>query len=111
MGEDVEARRQEPDTRERARLLREVARQFRAVDPAELTAEQLEEICDAIPTAASRGEAHRSRPANVHALPVRLGPDAALRRLRLRFAAAAADADRAADDIDRRLDARGEPTR
>ncbi len=96
--------RREPDTRERARLLREVARQFREVDPAELTAEQLEEICAAIPTAASRGEARPSRPVNVHALPVRPGPDATLRRLRLRFDAMAADAERAADDIDRRLD-------
>jgi hypothetical protein len=34
-----------------------------------------------------------------------------MRRLRLSFAAVASDAERAADDIDRRLDVRGEPTR
>src|SRR5690625_5160434 len=94
----------EPDTRERARLLREVARQFRKVDPAELTADQLWELCEAMPSAATRGEP--TRPANVRSLPVRPGPDATLRRLRLSFAAAAADAERAADAIDRRLDGR-----
>ncbi len=96
----------EPDTRERARLLREVARQFREVDPAELTADQLWELCEAMPSAATRGEPEPSRPANVHSLPIRTGPDATLRRLRLSFAAAAADAERAADAIDRRLDGR-----
>lgn len=95
----------EPDTRERARLLREVARQFREVDPAELTADQLWELCEAMPSAATRGEP-TARPANVHSLPIRTGPDATLRRLRLSFAAAAADAERAADAIDRRLDGR-----
>lgn len=94
----------EPDTRERARLLREVARQFRAVDPAELTADQLWELCEAMPSAATRDEP--SRPANVHSLPIKPEPDATLRRLRLTFAAAAADAERAADAIDRRLDGR-----
>lgn len=99
MTDGAEGRR-EPDTRERARMLREVARQFREVDPAELTADQLWELCEAMPSAATRGEP--SRPDNVHSLPIRPGPDATLRRLRLSFAAAAADAERAADD--RRLD-------
>lgn len=101
MSDGAEGRR-EPDTRERARMLREVARLFREVDPAELTADQLWELCEAMPSAATRGEP--SRPANVHSLPVRHGPDATLRRLRLTFAAVADDAERAADDIDRRLD-------
>ncbi|OBI29061.1 hypothetical protein [Mycolicibacter sinensis] len=101
--------RWEPDTRERAQLLREVARQFREVDPAELTADQLRELCEVMPSAATRGEP--SHPANVQSLPVRPGPDARLRRLRLSFAAVADDAERTADDIDRRLDARGESTR
>lgn len=101
MSDGAEGRR-EPDTRERARMLREVARLFREVDPAELTADQLWELCEAMPSAATRGEP--SRPANVPASSVRPGPDATLRRLRLTFAAVADDAERAADDIDRRLD-------
>lgn len=56
MSDDGGQRRGEPDTRERAQLLREVARQFRAVDPAELTAQQLALLCEVIPTAASRGQ-------------------------------------------------------
>jgi hypothetical protein len=107
MSDDGYERQREPDTRERAWLLREVARQFREVDPAELTADQLRELCEAMPSAATRGEP--SRPANVHSSPVRPGPDATLRRLRLSFAAVAADAERAADDIDRRLNAAGVP--
>lgn len=100
----------EPDSRERAQLLREIARQLRSVDPADLTAAQLQELCDAIPTYSSRGESRPSAPPNVHDLPARPGPDATLRRLRLTFEAMAADADRAADEIDQRLDAAGRPS-
>lgn len=104
MSGDGDEGRREPDTRERARLLREVARQFREVDPAELTADQLQELYKAMPSASTRGEPEPSRPANVHPLPIRPGPEATLRRLRLSFDAVAADAERAADAIDRRLD-------
>lgn len=108
MSDDGPAR--EPDTRVRAQLLREIARQLRSVDPADLTAAQLQELCDAIPTYSSRGMSSPISPPNVHRLPAGPGPDATLRRLRLTFEALAADADRAADDIDRRLDAGGLPS-
>ncbi len=102
---DDEQERQEPDSRQRAQLLREVARHLRTTDPADLSGPQLQELYAAIPSGARRSEP----PANVYKLPIRPGPDTTLRRLRLSFQALAADAQHAADEIDRRLDEAGVP--
>ncbi|MEB3031749.1 hypothetical protein [[Mycobacterium] nativiensis] len=102
---DDEQERQEPDSRQRAQLLREVACHLRTTDPADLSGSQLQELYAAFPSDAGCG----APPPNVYKLPIRPGPDTTVRRLRLSFQALAADAQRAADEIDRRLDEAGVP--
>ncbi|MEB3023002.1 hypothetical protein K6T79_18325 [Mycolicibacter sp. MYC098] len=95
--------RQAPDSRERAQMLRAVAQELRTVDPAGLTGEELQELYDSLPREASRLQG-QPRPSNVRQLPIRPGPSAAVRRYRLTFESIAAEVERAADGIDRRLD-------
>ena len=98
----------EPDSRDRARLLRTVAHQFRQVDTARMTGAQGYQLVEAL-RAAADGAPMPVRPENVHELPLRPGPDSSSRRANLALDAAADRAERAADEMDRRLDEAGVP--
>lgn len=102
---DDDPERGQTDSRHGAQVLRQVARLLRATDPADLTGPQLQELWDSIPHHARRG----GSPTNVRHLPVRLGPGTPLWRQRLSFETLAADIERAADEMDRRLAEAGSP--
>ncbi|WP_343929754.1 hypothetical protein [Tsukamurella strandjordii] len=85
-----------------------MAHQFRQVDTARMTGAQGYQLVEALKSAAD-GAPVAVRPENVHELPLRPGPDSSWRRANLALDAAADRAERAADEMDRRLDEAGVP--
>lgn len=99
----------EPDSRERARILRTVAHRFRELDLEQMTGRQLAPLFEVINGLAEVSTRPSVEPENVHQLPTGPGEDAIVRRARLALEAFAANAEKAADEMDRRLDEEGVP--